>query len=329
MPIPPRSRSAGSGRRRRSTRGQRVGDLGAARRRRRAAIWASRTSIVAAHDLGGSGSPTPPAWLRSSRTAVRARLLASTGDVAVGADARSCGRRRGGAPPRPRPRRGRRRSARAPRRTARPERAAARAAAATAGGRRAARRRCSSMRRNSDHRRRRTDRDGDAALPRLAAGGRAADAGEQPASRTWPRSRRSSSSTAGSARRRATTRASPRSSASCMRLGDDETLLVQSGKPVAVFETHAAAPRVLIANSNLVGALGELGDVPRARRGRADDVRPDDRGVVDLHRHPGDPPGHLRDVRGDRPPALRRLAARGGSWSPPGSAGWAARSRSR
>src|SRR6185436_12074097 len=37
------------------------------------------------------------------------------------------------------------------------------------------------------------------------------------------------------------------------RLGDDETLLVQSGKPVAVFETHEHAPRVLIANSNLVG----------------------------------------------------------------------------
>lgn len=36
------------------------------------------------------------------------------------------------------------------------------------------------------------------------------------------------------------------------RLGDDETLLVQSGKPVAVFETHEGAPRVLIANSNLV-----------------------------------------------------------------------------
>ena len=35
-------------------------------------------------------------------------------------------------------------------------------------------------------------------------------------------------------------------------LGDDETLLVQSGKPVAVFQTHADAPRVLIANSNLV-----------------------------------------------------------------------------
>ncbi|MGH9291207.1 MAG: urocanate hydratase [Acidimicrobiales bacterium] len=35
-------------------------------------------------------------------------------------------------------------------------------------------------------------------------------------------------------------------------LGDDETLLVQSGKPVGVFATHAWAPRVLIANSNLV-----------------------------------------------------------------------------
>ena len=38
-----------------------------------------------------------------------------------------------------------------------------------------------------------------------------------------------------------------------LRLGDDETLLIQSGKPVAVFRTHEQAPRVLIANSNLVG----------------------------------------------------------------------------
>ena len=36
-------------------------------------------------------------------------------------------------------------------------------------------------------------------------------------------------------------------------LENDETLLVQSGKPVAVFRTHATSPRVLIANSNLVG----------------------------------------------------------------------------
>ena len=41
---------------------------------------------------------------------------------------------------------------------------------------------------------------------------------------------------------------------SLRELGDDETLLVQSGKPVGVFTTHRDAPRVLIANSNLVPA---------------------------------------------------------------------------
>jgi urocanate hydratase len=40
---------------------------------------------------------------------------------------------------------------------------------------------------------------------------------------------------------------------SLRELGNDETLLVQSGKPVGVFRTHDEAPRVLIANSNLVG----------------------------------------------------------------------------
>ena len=37
------------------------------------------------------------------------------------------------------------------------------------------------------------------------------------------------------------------------RLEGDETLLIQSGRPVGVFKTHASAPRVLLANSNLVG----------------------------------------------------------------------------
>jgi len=40
--------------------------------------------------------------------------------------------------------------------------------------------------------------------------------------------------------------------AALRRLEDDQTLLVQSGKPVGIFRTHADAPRVLIANSNLV-----------------------------------------------------------------------------
>jgi urocanate hydratase len=42
--------------------------------------------------------------------------------------------------------------------------------------------------------------------------------------------------------------------ATLRELGDDQTLLVQSGKPVGVFPTHPDAPRVLIANSNLVPA---------------------------------------------------------------------------
>src|ERR1700741_840075 len=40
--------------------------------------------------------------------------------------------------------------------------------------------------------------------------------------------------------------------ASLRKLDGDQTLLVQSGKPVGIFRTHADAPRVLIANSNLV-----------------------------------------------------------------------------
>ena len=57
---------------------------------------------------------------------------------------------------------------------------------------------------------------------------------------------------AASAAPRATGRLSTASSRRCSRLEADETLLVQSGKPVGVFRTHADAPRVLIANSNLV-----------------------------------------------------------------------------
>src|SRR5258706_6454896 len=44
--------------------------------------------------------------------------------------------------------------------------------------------------------------------------------------------------------------------ATLRRLGNDETLLVQSGKPVGVFRTHENAPRVVIANANLVPHWG-------------------------------------------------------------------------
>lgn len=47
------------------------------------------------------------------------------------------------------------------------------------------------------------------------------------------------------------------------RLGPDETLLVQSGRAVGVLHTHADSPRVLIANSNLVGAWANWGEFRR------------------------------------------------------------------
>ena len=49
--------------------------------------------------------------------------------------------------------------------------------------------------------------------------------------------------------------------ATLRRLSEDQTLLVQSGKPVGVFETHADAPRVLIANSQPGAALGDAGSI--------------------------------------------------------------------
>lgn len=49
-------------------------------------------------------------------------------------------------------------------------------------------------------------------------------------------------------------------------LADDETLLVQSGRPVGVFRTHEEAPRVLIANSNLVGRWSTWDEFHRLER---------------------------------------------------------------
>src|SRR5512144_817444 len=49
-------------------------------------------------------------------------------------------------------------------------------------------------------------------------------------------------------------------------LADDETLLVQSGKPVGVMRTHEWAPRVLIANSNLVGDWANWEEFRRLER---------------------------------------------------------------
>jgi urocanate hydratase len=49
-------------------------------------------------------------------------------------------------------------------------------------------------------------------------------------------------------------------------LGNEETLLVQSGKPVGIFRTHEEAPRVLIANSNLVGHWSNFDEFQRLEK---------------------------------------------------------------
>ncbi|HUK91126.1 MAG TPA: urocanate hydratase, partial [Blastocatellia bacterium] len=53
---------------------------------------------------------------------------------------------------------------------------------------------------------------------------------------------------------------------SLRKLENDETLIVQSGKPVGVFQTHEYAPRVLIANANLVGHWSNWDEFHRLER---------------------------------------------------------------
>ena len=93
---------------------------------------------------------------------------------------------------------------------------------------------------------------------------------------------------------------------SLTNLNDDETLLVQSGKPVGVFKTHTQRPARADRQLQPGAALGELGTLQRTRRQRPGHVRPDDRRQLDLHRQPGHRPGHLRNLRRSRSPALQR-----------------------
>ena len=107
------------------------------------------------------------------------------------------------------------------------------------------------------------------------------------------------------------------------RLADDETLLVQSGKPVGRLPDPRMGPPRAHRQQQPGGQVGDLGRLPRARAEGPHDVRPDDRRVMDLHRHAGHPAGHVRDVRRAGPPALRRHAA--GAGDPdgrPGRHGW-------
>ena len=138
----------------------------------------------------------------------------------------------------------------------------------------------------------------DAERPLVADGGAAADAPQQPRSRRSRSIPSGSSCTAAPGRRRATTTRSRRSSASLLRLGDDETLLVQSGKPVGVFRTHEWAPRVLIANSLLVPRWATWDEFRRLEAEGLTMFGQMTAGKLDLHRDAGDPAGDVPDVRG-------------------------------
>ncbi len=104
---------------------------------------------------------------------------------------------------------------------------------------------------------------------------------------------------------------------------------VQSGKPVGVFRTHADAPRVLIANSNLVPKWATWEHFDELDRKGLMMYGQMTAGSLDLHRQPGHRAGHLRDLRRSGPTALRRQTWRAAGSSPPASAAWAARSRWR
>jgi urocanate hydratase len=113
-----------------------------------------------------------------------------------------------------------------------------------------------------------------------------------------------------------------------MRLGDDETLLVQSGKPVAVFETHEQAPRVLIANSNLVPQWATWSTSGSSTR-RALHVRQMTAGSWIYIGTQGILQGTYETVRRRRAQALRRHAQRPARRHRRARRAWAAPSRSR
>ena len=165
-----------------------------------------------------------------------------------------------------------------------------------------------------------------AVLQGLAAGGRAADADEQPR----PRGRRAPRGSRGLRRHRP---GRPqlggvrRDRADAARPGerrDHAGAVRQAGRRVPHPRVGAArADRELESRWR----LGELGAVPQARGRGPDDVRADDRRLVDLHRHAGHPAGHLRDVRRGCEEEVRRTRWPARSPSPRASAAWAARSR--
>ena len=111
------------------------------------------------------------------------------------------------------------------------------------------------------------------------------------------------------------------------RLENDETLLVPVGKPVGVFRTTTDAPRVLIANANLVPHWATWEQFRELERAGLTMYGQMTAGLVDLHRARR---GSSRAPTRPSPSARASTSTApspGAACSPPASAGWAERSR--
>ena len=138
----------------------------------------------------------------------------------------------------------------------------------------------------------------------LAHRGAAADADEQPRSRGGREAARARRLRRHRPRRARLGELRPhrRGAARARRRRDAARAVRQAGRRLPHPRRRAArADRQLEPRAG----LRDLGALPRARSQGAHDVRPDDGRLVDLHRLAGHRPGHLRDLRRGRPPALR------------------------
>ena len=96
------------------------------------------------------------------------------------------------------------------------------------------------------------------------------------------------------------------------RWSEDQTLVVQSGKPVGLFHTHRLSPIAVIANGNIVGRWATMAGWQELIDAGLSMFGGHDGGRLAVHRLAGHPAGHLRDVHGGRraSTSAARLAGR-------------------
>ena len=94
-------------------------------------------------------------------------------------------------------------------------------------------------------------------------------------------------------------------------LTEDQTLVVESGHPLGLFRSHPLAPRVIVTNGLMIGHVRQLQGLRRGGRPGSRELRPDDRGRLDVHRPPGHSPRYLQHPAQRRPSQAGRTPGRG------------------